>query len=492
MSRPRRSTQTANDVHSAIAEHDNISLKKLLEQGASPSTERKGKRALDTALIVHNTEAVQLLLAAGADVNWVDPVTNRVTWHYAIEHDDVDLVRCLLVAGADCSLPCVWFEVRERHRTEERTTGVLFAAIKSGAARVARLLVEHVGVALLNGANVGSQNTSPLGAAAWRHDLDLMRFLLAHGAAPHVVCRDPPAAIAIVKDDLSMLTLLIDAGVDIDAQCADGKTLLMTAIDRRRNEMARWLLDNGASVEFSRVAPMRNKSVHASIVLELTPLGVALSRRNDELLDLLLRRGASPLTVAAVEFDGEKRILLSPLQLTVNRYYSRGIAALLVSEQCEPISKEIWDELLEHHWRRETRLSCFAIHDTSAFATAVARHAHGQQTALDLIALCNGSSVDAVDDVHRERLREAHASLVLASQTLVDAFWRGIGWRRFVDQCVGLASLSWPVLITLIVFEHTYCYASMNPRLDVVKWSIAKLVKDQASRVRNKRLGRVV
>ncbi|KAN0132330.1 Ankyrin repeat-containing domain protein [Lactarius tabidus] len=114
----------------------------------------------------------------------------------------------------------------------------------------ARLLVEH-------GADVNAQDkghTPPLLLAFQRNMYEMTRVLLSRGADPNVKNDSGKAALHLLlegdfsyEDDVpGLVRLLLDCGIDVDAQDEDHATPLLLAVDRHLDDIAQICLERGA------------------------------------------------------------------------------------------------------------------------------------------------------------------------------------------------------------------------------------------------------
>ena len=84
------------------------------------------------------------------------------------------------------------------------------------------------------------------------------------------------------------LTALMDKGADVNAVNEEGKSALMEAIYWGHEQTVRWLLKNGANANYrggSRMTPI------PGLLVTATPIGVAVSKRNLSIIQVLLDAG---------------------------------------------------------------------------------------------------------------------------------------------------------------------------------------------------------
>ncbi|MBL8033257.1 MAG: ankyrin repeat domain-containing protein [Leptospiraceae bacterium] len=149
-------------------------LQILLGAGADINyKDGSGSAALHMAVFNQNARFVRLLAEAGADINIAEN-SGRTALHMACSLGSPEMVQLLLDLGADMEL-----------RTQEGVTCFLIAmssgiTMKNGKA-VIKLLIE-------NGADINAVDNSGCNAIFWAvcHDaLDIARLLMAGGADPH-------------------------------------------------------------------------------------------------------------------------------------------------------------------------------------------------------------------------------------------------------------------------------------------------------------------
>src|SRR5690606_8974975 len=108
------------------------------------------------------------------------------------------------------------------------------------------------------------EGATPFLRAAQSSDLRLMRFLLEHGADPLIPTRDGTTALMVAAGigwvegvtyewsrdaNLEAVTLLLDLGIDVNARNSEGRTALMGAAHKGRNEIVELLVERGADLD---------------------------------------------------------------------------------------------------------------------------------------------------------------------------------------------------------------------------------------------------
>jgi N-acyl-D-amino-acid deacylase len=164
-------------------------------------------------------------------------------------------------------------------------TALMCAA--SDAAKV-RLLIDA-------GANVRASTTAGhtalLVAADYAGAAESVRLLLQHGADPDVRTRallGTPLARAALRGDRAVAALLLDAGASVNDK-PEGSVALLAAVKQGESEFMLFLLDRGANIESH---PMASVPITNGEQLP-TPLMVAADRGSDNIVTLLLSKGAN-------------------------------------------------------------------------------------------------------------------------------------------------------------------------------------------------------
>ncbi|MCW3097884.1 MAG: uncharacterized protein JWL77_3502 [Chthonomonadaceae bacterium] len=233
----------------------------------------------------------------------------------AIEHDDTATVRALLESGVDANMRLrmgvplglvdlikITLHVRPQSSTQEHDTSALIAAaLRNQDPEIVRLLVAH-------GANVNAMvdGWTPLTVALdpsnGRPRLDVVQFLLEHGADPNLRSAVPgidgPLFYALggyrQNVDLGPLTkLLLDHGADPMQTERGGRTYLTSEVWASHTKTVAAMLDHGADIN---ARDKDNEGITGGS--GTTPLAAAISTGHIVMLKMLLARGATRWTPA--------------------------------------------------------------------------------------------------------------------------------------------------------------------------------------------------
>ena len=232
--------------------------------GAAPDAAGQDPSLVD-AVAAQDADAVEALLAGGADVNARRPDgATALTW--AAHWDDLALAARLLEAGADAdaaddhgvtpleraaenaSLAMVELLLDGGADADAaRTSGLtpLMTAARTGDAAIVEALLDRG--ADVNAVTVETRSTALMWALAAPHH-DVARLLLARGADPTLETSAGFTTLmfAARNGDVAMGRALVEAGVDVNAPGSDGTHALPFAIIAGQAGFARFLLDEGA------------------------------------------------------------------------------------------------------------------------------------------------------------------------------------------------------------------------------------------------------
>jgi len=262
---------------------DRRAVEALLQQRADVNgTQGDGSTALHWAVHWDDPPTAAALIAAKANVN---AATDQgiTALALAASNGSATMVALLLKAGADPNAASTVGETP------------LMRAAHSGSAEAVRLLLD-------GGANVaarenGLQQTALMRAVAQNH-ADVVRLLVRRGADPRArsANRFTPLLFAAQQGNVDIARVLLDAGASVDESAPDGiagdtnatrsfkpgtdAAALLVAIDSGHEDMARFLVEAGAN-------PNHNGAGR-------TALHAAVQQQMPKLVTTLLARGADP------------------------------------------------------------------------------------------------------------------------------------------------------------------------------------------------------
>ncbi|KAM5377909.1 hypothetical protein ACJZ2D_004813 [Fusarium nematophilum] len=286
----------SNLLPSAIRRGDAALVRLFLNSGADPETQEAAcgnRTVLQTAALLHNSHAVWMLLACGADPNkgeWHSAAFNGKPLLLALKRPrGLDIIDMLVSAGAAVNPP----------NQEDRAETPLMRVTTNKDIGAVRLLITA-------GAEMDSflpELHSALQIAVEGDDLEIVEMLLASGtdpnAAANCICFGTWRGCCHLSYHLAGADIngFIASNSDI-AQCAKTHpTALQASINRCDSTMAKFLLDAGAS------ANIRDDSQPSPLQQACAKLLHQSSQRH--IIHLLLQFGADVNAVPARTTGGE-------------------------------------------------------------------------------------------------------------------------------------------------------------------------------------------
>lgn len=290
----------------AARSHDTAGALALL--GARPAADPNQRTADGTSALhwaVHHDDAelITKLLAAKADPNARNDYGATPMSEAAIR-GDVKVLRALLAAGADV----------ESANPDGQTALMILA--RTSNLEAAKLLIDH-------GANVNAHETwrrqTPLMWAAAEEQPAMVALLLKHGAAvdarslvnnwPRQVTAEPrmqarpsggftPLLFAARSGCLPCAEALVKAGADPNQTDPDNVSPLLEAVLNFHFDVGAFLLKRG--VEVDKWDTWGRSALYAAVDLDVLPVGGRADRPSDDhttslqLIGMLLDAGANP------------------------------------------------------------------------------------------------------------------------------------------------------------------------------------------------------
>ncbi|KAI5463662.1 ankyrin repeat-containing domain protein [Mariannaea sp. PMI_226] len=203
----------------------------FLAQGANINGRNgEGNTPLGCAILANKEDAVQFLLAAGADktfsLNKLPPL------FLAASVGSIEVAQLLISQGADV------------HQKGWTGQPYFVDVVESGNMRGIKLL-------LANGASAHTKNLSGrpvIALAVKKNNMELTKMLLQHGAdaGSSDINGNSVLVLAASNDNIEMVRLLLSYGANANARVLTGNTLLVDSLNNRRMEIAKMLLDHGA------------------------------------------------------------------------------------------------------------------------------------------------------------------------------------------------------------------------------------------------------
>lgn len=290
-------------LHWAVYRNDDSITRLLLNNQADANVaDDHGVTPLTLAALNANSTQVNLLLNAGADVN-AARVSGETALMIASHVGSTDVMEFLLAAGANPNAT----ENSKRHTA-------LMMAVAERHLEAAQLLIESGAIVSARSKN----NYTPLLFAAQQGSINLGRLLLERGAdvnesAPDGISGNTNARSALIPEtEASALMVAIDSGHEemaifllnngADPELVDtGRTALHSAVQHQMHTLAKALLDHGANpnAQLTRNMPVFSRVILIDNGLSVdklgaTPFFLAAGYNDLEMIDILVDGGADP------------------------------------------------------------------------------------------------------------------------------------------------------------------------------------------------------
>jgi uncharacterized protein len=269
---------------------------KLMAGTPAAPISRGGLTALVFAARQGSIEAAKSLIEAGADINEGDADGNNPLLIAILNNHD-DLAQMLIDKGADVNAVnkdgrSPLFTAVDQHDVDWSDRPFVKEADKLTSLDIIKSLVEHkanVNVQLTaasiikKAAQDNADRTLAVGAtpfmrAARSGDVEVMKYLLDHGADPKLATKDGVTALLVAAglgytdsnrstepQALDAVKLCVSLGLDVNATTDKGQTAMHGAASRGANTIIQYLVDNGGKINAA------NKT-------GLTPLDLAMGK----------------------------------------------------------------------------------------------------------------------------------------------------------------------------------------------------------------------
>lgn len=248
---------------------DNITVVQLLMSGVDPNVNAKdwaGYTPIIVALNNGHIKTAKILIEAGVDINKLGDC-GRTPLVNAILDDRIELVKLLLELGADVNVYS-----RAKHSP-------LMLSLINKNSTIARMIIEA-------GANLNTVTDygfTPLHYAIRMNDIEMVKFMVEKGALVNNNLNKWGNSLikeAVNKENLDMVSYLINIGLDIKKLDYDGNTLLHWIATTGNINLINLVLDTGIV------------DVNILNTCGATPLILAVSYSNKEMVSLLIQRKA--------------------------------------------------------------------------------------------------------------------------------------------------------------------------------------------------------
>lgn len=230
VNQPQADGSTA--LHWAIHWNNADAVDLLLAAGADPDlATRLGATPLYLAALDGNAALVAKLLTAGADANQRILSNQETALMFAARSGNVESVRLLLDAGA---------EINAKESYKE-TTALMWAAEQDHAGVAALMTERGADTTATSKLTVIERRASGIDVANGA-DPEPQQFYLGAVTAINFAARE---------NGIETVKALLDAGIPIDQQTGDGSSPLLIALQNAHLDLARLLIDRGADVNLA-------------------------------------------------------------------------------------------------------------------------------------------------------------------------------------------------------------------------------------------------
>lgn len=245
----------------AIFDGDLEDVRTALKNGANPNAESI-HGATPLILAVRNPEIVKLLLAAGADPNRTSRSGSTPLAMAAATYGGLPSMKALLAAKSDPNKGKA-AETESPLAAATRTHHIdrLKLLLEQGATSIQNAFfiayaiedLSAVELLLTKGADVNKENEeyggNAVNDAVINRNPELVKLLLSHGANPNVIDKEGFSALQVAAlgdpDDSKIVSLLLDAGADIDYESKEHPKALLLATNKGNKASAALIREAG-------------------------------------------------------------------------------------------------------------------------------------------------------------------------------------------------------------------------------------------------------
>ncbi len=284
-------------IHQAVQQQNIKLVKQLLVQKNIVNCQDKNTNTpIICAVKTGNIQISQMLIQAGADLNYQNSPHQMSALMYACGKNIPRMCQLLINNGADVNLV-----------NDDRTPPLMIACYLG--------FTEIVTILLDAGAKVNVQDIdgdTPLCLAIKKNHHEIVTLLINHGADAYF--DEGALNLAIDYHNLEMIKTLLKTNIDINIGNRDGVTPLMNASAQGNIEIVRMLIESGANINqqdregesalhlgcleghFQVVQTLLNHHATVDILNQErdTPLIIASLQGHSEIVAQLLNHGANP------------------------------------------------------------------------------------------------------------------------------------------------------------------------------------------------------
>jgi ankyrin repeat protein len=295
-------------VYISVINNDLPVLKFLIDRGADIHLGNFNNiRPIHMAAQENHLTALQLLIAAGADINNTDNKFLIAPMHIAINRGNFEIVAELIKAGADVNLEAnvpdfavarlgdLTCKIPPATKSL-RYTPLQYATFVNNI-EIVQILLAHG--AVLDHSDIEIQNTLLIAISIKNINVEIVRSLIAHGASVNIMYENniaTPLYRAVYNNHLDVIKLLIESGADVNLCKRYRECPLSNAAQLGHLSVVQELIKCGANVNNTDIRKDCSALYYAcqnnylDIVIELIKSGADINHINVE--------GCSPIAAA--------------------------------------------------------------------------------------------------------------------------------------------------------------------------------------------------